>query len=300
MIMKRILMVVMVALNCVVYAQTTIQHIVQRGETLESIANKFGVSVDALKQMNKEVTSYLYAGMTLVIPQQTNVTTNAESAKGIYRPQNFNELDVNDTRPVLQHYVEAGYDRVHFSATKGGFSRDFNFLNLGYHMIAGIFPKIPEMKIETGLNFLYGTSNNEQYNVMKQLYHVDYTYSYIELPILVNYQLLNYEAIQLSPKLGVYGKYNISATIEDYSNNKDVEYGFDYFGMQFKKHDQFKQKKSEWNWKRFCWGANVGIDAIIYEHFVAGVTYSYEFNKVDPYMGYHISSDIGVKLGYIF
>lgn len=55
-----------------VFAQTESQHTVQRGETLESIATKYGVTVDALKQANKDAQQYLYAGMKLVIPQKTS------------------------------------------------------------------------------------------------------------------------------------------------------------------------------------------------------------------------------------
>lgn len=44
---------------------------VQSGETLESIANKLGVSTDVLRQLNG-ITSNIMAGTYLVVPQQTN------------------------------------------------------------------------------------------------------------------------------------------------------------------------------------------------------------------------------------
>lgn len=75
------------------YAQTTTEHVVQRGETLQSIATKYGVSVDELKQANKDAQNYLYAGMKLVIPQKTTTVSPAEPVK--------NETVVtNQTTPV--------------------------------------------------------------------------------------------------------------------------------------------------------------------------------------------------------
>lgn len=66
----------MMVFSIALYAQTA-EHVVQRGETLESIAKKYGVTVDDLKQANKDATKYLYAGMKLVIPQKTAVNKGA-------------------------------------------------------------------------------------------------------------------------------------------------------------------------------------------------------------------------------
>jgi len=43
-------------------------HTVQPGETLYSIAARYGVTVDALMQANNLTSGYLYAGQTLRIP----------------------------------------------------------------------------------------------------------------------------------------------------------------------------------------------------------------------------------------
>lgn len=69
--MKILYLVIMMAFSFSVYAQTSIEYTVQRGETLESIAKKFGVTVDALKQENEDAQLYLYTGMKIVIPQET-------------------------------------------------------------------------------------------------------------------------------------------------------------------------------------------------------------------------------------
>lgn len=56
-----------------VQAQTTTEYVVQRGETLESIATKFGVTADELKETNKDAAKYLYVGMKLIIPLKNDV-----------------------------------------------------------------------------------------------------------------------------------------------------------------------------------------------------------------------------------
>lgn len=52
------------------FAQTTIEHMVNRGESLSYIAQKYGVTEQAIKQMNKDVDfDMLYVGLQLRIPK---------------------------------------------------------------------------------------------------------------------------------------------------------------------------------------------------------------------------------------
>lgn len=54
-------------LSCsMAWAETT--HKIQAGETLESIATKYGVTVEAIKKANPRTVRYVYAGMVLTIP----------------------------------------------------------------------------------------------------------------------------------------------------------------------------------------------------------------------------------------
>ena len=54
-------------------AQTPSTHTVQRGETIESVAEKYGVSAGALQQANPDIKSYFFVGMKLNIPQKSVV-----------------------------------------------------------------------------------------------------------------------------------------------------------------------------------------------------------------------------------
>lgn len=59
-------------------AQTTTSYTVQRGETLESVAKKYGISVDELQQANPLTKEYFYSGMKLTIPSKsTSVQTQS-------------------------------------------------------------------------------------------------------------------------------------------------------------------------------------------------------------------------------
>lgn len=76
--MKRPLFVLLSLLFTIgIYAQSTITHTVQRGETIESVAQKYGVSVYALQQENPDTKEYFYVGMKLTIPPKTKVSTTS-------------------------------------------------------------------------------------------------------------------------------------------------------------------------------------------------------------------------------
>lgn len=64
------LLLVLISIN--IYAQTTMSHTIQRGETLESVAKKYGITVADLQQANPDTKEYFYAGMKLTIPQVGN------------------------------------------------------------------------------------------------------------------------------------------------------------------------------------------------------------------------------------
>lgn len=67
--MNRILLaVIALFVSCVINAQQVF-HTIQSGETLESIAKKYKVSLQDLKMANPEAVIKLYDGMELVIPQ---------------------------------------------------------------------------------------------------------------------------------------------------------------------------------------------------------------------------------------
>lgn len=69
-----------VALLCMTFAMAQQKsHTIQRGETIESIAKKYNVSVYALQQANPDVKDMFYVGMKLVIPDGGKVSASDKS-----------------------------------------------------------------------------------------------------------------------------------------------------------------------------------------------------------------------------
>ena len=62
-------------------ALADVTHKVQAGETLSSVASKYGVSEQAITQANPKAKKYFYAGMELTIPTQAAAVAPSEPAK---------------------------------------------------------------------------------------------------------------------------------------------------------------------------------------------------------------------------
>lgn len=53
------------------YAQEIVTHIVQRGETIESIADRYGTTADTIQRLNPDAAEFVYVGMELKIEKGT-------------------------------------------------------------------------------------------------------------------------------------------------------------------------------------------------------------------------------------
>ena len=78
--MKKITILIVFFFVCLfTMAQQGKKHTVSAGETLSSVAAKYGVSESALKDANPDVNKFFYAGMELVIPAQKALPEEAPS-----------------------------------------------------------------------------------------------------------------------------------------------------------------------------------------------------------------------------
>lgn len=79
--MKRFVTSFLIALSLftcnILYAQEIVKHIVQKGETIESIANNYGTTVIEILSLNPRANKFLYVGMELQIPPKNNSQDNA-------------------------------------------------------------------------------------------------------------------------------------------------------------------------------------------------------------------------------
>lgn len=53
------------------YAQETVTHVVKRGETIESIADRYGTTADTILRLNPDAADFVYVGMELKIEKGT-------------------------------------------------------------------------------------------------------------------------------------------------------------------------------------------------------------------------------------
>lgn len=81
--MRKIIFCIIVIVAMNVAAQSVTTHIVQRGETIESIASKYQVSVDDIKRANPNAGDFFYVGMKLNIPSKSDSSVLKNNASGL-------------------------------------------------------------------------------------------------------------------------------------------------------------------------------------------------------------------------
>ena len=84
--MKRILLMLMLCISVPCFSQT-IEHVVDVGETFESIAQKYGLTEQQLKEANPKYRGVFYVGMKLNIPQKKVETKQTAQPQPTVVPQ---------------------------------------------------------------------------------------------------------------------------------------------------------------------------------------------------------------------
>ncbi len=69
---------IIVALTAASSAGAETRHILERGETIESVAKKYGVTTEQIIALNPDAKSFTYVGMELIIPE--TATSRSDSA----------------------------------------------------------------------------------------------------------------------------------------------------------------------------------------------------------------------------
>ena len=96
---KFFLLMVLFFSYCCVFGQDSITHVVQRGETIEDIAQNYGVTTDDLKTSNPDMDLF-YTGLVLCVPPKKIV----ESSDG----DSYSSSLVMPSESRLQAYLEEG------------------------------------------------------------------------------------------------------------------------------------------------------------------------------------------------
>ena len=110
--MKKVFTLLLFAIiSLAAYSQQVKEHTVLRGETPESVAAKYGITVDALKAENPSINNFFYVGMTLAIPQQVLVSDNKSDEKKAEPELVKNDVEV-DSVAIVQAQLDELLERI--------------------------------------------------------------------------------------------------------------------------------------------------------------------------------------------
>ena len=155
--MKKLLTIAVMLLSFTALMAQQITHIIKRGETLESIAQKYNVSVDALKKANPDISELFFVGLKLNIPNaqpmaetvnqnKTEITKAVESTQErnndvqIQQPVDNSSPVSNNVLPSLNQPQEGGVEFAYEAVENGwglGMNWTVSYFVFGYDFLEG-------------------------------------------------------------------------------------------------------------------------------------------------------------------
>ena len=222
MIKKMILSVLLCTVCVFTMAQSqTVTHVVQRGETIESIAEYYKVSVEDINKANPNADGIVYVGMKLNIPTSSKpqIVSNNDNQGGSTYTQENNIKHHSNNKVYQEHKYKAAKNedekvgKYEFAGELGfGFIKGAD--NFMYEATVGANYRLP-YNLYIGARIGYNSANYtglikiEGQNInAKQKYHL------LEIPIEFGYSLKNEsETLGLIPfvgfntNIGLSGKY---------------------------------------------------------------------------------------------
>lgn len=111
-------------------AQSTVTHIVKRGETLSSIAKDYGITEHRIIQLNKSAKSFIYAGMELTIPTDSKQehSINQEETEYISSRKGGDKLEGEERKKAAT---------FNFGNLGVSYIASFDLADQGYYMVGG-------------------------------------------------------------------------------------------------------------------------------------------------------------------
>ena len=235
----------------------TVTHVVQRGETLESIAEYYKVSVADINKANPNADGIVYVGMKLNIPASTNTTVSKDVAvsKDYQKNNETPATSKNDVATISQstnkNASKTSTDLSDFSSYDLCYRASFEDVGTGYYCLGGT----AFTSSGWGVNFYLGAN----YGLVKKNYdgvcfYIGPSYGY------------NFKNILLMGSLDFVGSYAGQGKREHTGTNHKGE-TYTYTGT-----------KSKFDWG-IALSPQVGI----------------KLNKVTPYLGLDFNWAKGAK-----
>ena len=243
--MKKFLVCLIMLLPFTAIMGQQVSHTVQRGETLESIAKRYNVSVYALQQANPDAKDVFYIGMKLQIPNTNSTKNNQQkmqkniSSKEYSSQSKENAINipnssekVNSDGDIFENNGKAGGLDIQYHAIENGWGVGLSFVAqyfvFGYDYYfgkegGGVRTNMG-MEIYLGGNYRYFVTENfyVEGRIIGGYYQWDMKF---DKNVGAKDQSIKEAFIGLSPRAGLkFGKVAISAG-----------YRWDWVKMKFKK-----------------------------------------------------------------
>ena len=193
---KKIILSVLLCTVCMfTMAQSqTVTHVVQRGETIESIAQYYNVSVEDINKANPNADGVVYVGMKLNIPTSSDFskTTPKEAPKNMTPIQK--QVKENHTENYVKHNDTQNNDekvgKFEFAGELGfGFIKGAD--NFMYEATVGANYRLP-YNIYVGARIGYNSANYIGLTKYEgRSIEVEQKYHFLEIPLELGYALKN-------------------------------------------------------------------------------------------------------------
>ena len=193
---KKIILSVLLCTVCMfTMAQSqTVTHVVQRGETIESIAQYYNVSVEDINKANPNADGVVYVGMKLNIPTSSDFskTTPKEAPKNMAPIQK--QVTENHTENYVKHNATQNNDekvgKFEFAGELGfGFIKGAD--NFMYEATVGANYRLP-YNIYVGARIGYNSANYIGLTKYEgRSIEVEQKYHFLEIPLELGYALKN-------------------------------------------------------------------------------------------------------------
>lgn len=272
-----------------VFSQTTTTHIVDKGETLATIAQKYNTTEAKLLELNPDASQFVYVGMELVIPSiSRQYNDEEETAKNgeipnnqtseILYSKNFSEEKMSEFGIIaglsINNFTGKDVDNVDIALGfhVGFLARYYFDRNIFVEGSIGLSTKgyKSEEYVSSGDYWLDDEANYDGYTSTKYLsYNID-------IPFLIGYKLLLNRNMDLKIKIGPYFTYAISGS-ESKSGYMTI-----YPDVHSSETEHFDDKvdiSDMYKFKHFGYGLHAGI-GIGYKNFDISLSYQHGFSKV--------------------
>lgn len=137
-------------------AQTVSKHVIERGETLESIAARYGVTTEEIIKLNPDAAQFVYVGMELNLPEkpaQAAVNDSVAQARPATPQTTVTEYVAGNVQTVTDSDKLTPYDYITYGLS---YFAPFEAADTGYYMLGGTVLAPSGWGLDFHLGFNYG------------------------------------------------------------------------------------------------------------------------------------------------